>query len=61
MEGLELDKPLPSVSLQAQKFSQKRKKKKFSPASLPGQGQTLLGTRSPEGARLMEHPTLGLL
>ena len=35
MEGLELDKPLPSVSLQAQKFSRKRKRKKEVQTSQP--------------------------
>lgn len=44
-KGLEQDETLPSVSWQAQ----------FSPARLPEDGQTLLGARSPEGARLMEH------
>lgn len=48
--SLEQDKPLPSASLQAQKFC---------PARLPGQGQTLLGARSPEGAKLREHPPWG--
>lgn len=62
MEGLELDQPGPSVSLQVQRFSPPpNPRKKFSPARLAGQGQTLLGTRAPKGARLMGDPSSGLL